>query len=174
MTMPGHQLDRMLADPDLLPFEPPARPLGWTGLGTLYRNYIESYPRSAYEQGVTRMAAPLSDVVLACDPNLVSEILVEKADAFGRDSATRRAFAPLIGTTSLFLAEGPDWRWQRRAIAPIFRHETLLSFVSIFVTMAERQVERWRGAQRAGPVEAAAVVPSNSLDIVDVVLLVGA
>src|SRR5262249_8395013 len=173
MTMPGHQLDRMLTDPDLFPFEPPARPLGWTGLGRLYRNYIESYPRSAYEQGVTRMAAPLSDVVLACDPDLVSEILVEKADAFGRDSATRRAFAPLIGTTSLFLAEGPDWRWQRRAIAPIFRHETLLSFVSIFVTMAERQVERWRGAPRAVPVDAAAAMTRTTFDIIVEAMLGG-
>jgi len=117
----------MLIDPDFVPFEPPEKPLGISGLATLWRNYIETFPRSTYEQGITRIKGPLSDVVFACDPDLIHEILVEKADDFSRDPATRRSFAPVIGATSLFLAEGADWRWQRRAVASIFRHDTLLS-----------------------------------------------
>ena len=50
----------------------------------------------------------------------------------------RRAFASFLGETSIFLAEGADWRWQRRAAAPIFRNEILLSFVPVFAEMAQR------------------------------------
>src|SRR5215207_10015972 len=105
----------MLADINLVPFEPPAKPLGLAGLITLWRNYIETIPRSAYEEAAaTRIQTRLADTLLISDPALIQEILVEKADRFGRDPATRRSFAPVIGTTSLFLAEGADWRWHRR------------------------------------------------------------
>ena len=163
----------VFTDPDFVPFEPPERPLGLLGLRTLLRNYIETIPRSAYEQSVTRIRTRLSDVLIVSDPNIIQEILVEKAEAFGRDPATRRSFAPVIGDTSLFLAEGADWRWQRRAVAPIFRHETLLSFVPIFATMAQRQVERWRAVQRAVPIDAAAAMTHTTFEIIVETMLGG-
>jgi hypothetical protein len=75
----------VFTDPDFVPFEPPERPLGLLGLRTLLRNYIETMPRSAYEQSVTRIRTRLSDVLIVSDPNIIQEILVEKAEAFGRD-----------------------------------------------------------------------------------------
>jgi cytochrome P450 len=163
----------VFTDPDLVPFEPPERPLGLLGLPTLLRNYIETVPRSAYEQSVTQIRTRLSDVLIVSDPEFIQEILVEKAEAFGRDPTTRRSFAPVIGETSIFLAEGADWRWQRRAVAPIFRHETLLSFVSIFATMAQRQVERWRAAQRAAPIDAAGAMTRTTFEIIVEAMLGG-
>lgn len=163
----------MFTDPDFVPFEPPERPLGLLGLRTLLRNYIETIPRSAYEQSVTRIRTRLSDVLIVSDPNIIQEILVEKAEAFGRDPATRRSFAPVIGDTSLFLADGADWRWQRRAVAPIFRHETLLSFVPTFATMAQRQVERWRAVQHAVPIDAAAAMTHTTFEIIVEAMLGG-
>jgi cytochrome P450 len=148
----------MLADPDFLPFEPPSKPPGLWGLPTLWRNYIETIPQPAYEEAVTRVRTRYSDVLLVCEPGLIGEILVEKAEAFGRDPATRRSFKPVVGDNSIFVAEGADWRWQRRAVASIFRHETILSLVPVFAAMAERQVERWGGAELDGPVDAAAAM----------------
>jgi cytochrome P450 len=153
-------------DPDLTPFEPPPRPLGLRGLPTVFRNYLETIPRSAYEEGVTTFGRVRNDVVLITKPELIAEVLVEKPEAFRRDPVTRRAFAPAIGEHSLFLAEDADWRWQRRTVAPIFRHETLLSFVPIFARMAERQVERWRAAKPGAPVDAAAAMTRTTFDII--------
>jgi cytochrome P450 len=163
----------VFTDPDFIPFDPPERPLGLLGLRTLLRNYVETIPRSAYEQCVTRIRTRLSDVLIVSDPKIIQEILVEKAEAFGRDPATRRSFRPVIGDTSLFLAEGADWRWQRRAVAPIFRHETLLSFVPIFATMAQRQVERWRAIERAVPIDAAAAMTLVTFEIIVEAMLGG-
>ena len=156
----------MLVDPDFVPFQPPPRPLGLRGLPTLWRNYIETIPQPAYEQGVTRVRTRYSDVLLVCEPDVIGEILVEKADAFGRDPATRRSFKPVVGENSIFVAEGAEWRWQRRAVAPIFRPETILSFVPAFAAMAERQVERWKAAQSDGPVDAAAAMTRTTFDII--------
>src|SRR5262245_32968974 len=137
------------------------------------RNYIETVPRSAYDQSVTHFRTRLSDVLLVSDPDIIQEILVEKAEAFGRDPTTRRSFAPVIGDTSLFLAEGADWRWQRRAVAPIFRHEMLLSFVPTFAAMAERQVDRWRTERRAGSTDAAAAMTRTTFEIIVEAMLGG-
>ena len=164
---------RVFTDPDFVPFDPPERPLGLLGLRTLLRNYIETIPRAAYEQSVTRIRTRLSDVLIVSDPNIIQEILVERAQAFGRDPATRRSFRPVIGDTSLFLAEDADWRWQRRAVAPIFRHETLLSFAPIFAAMAQRQVERWRAVQGAGPIDAAAAMTHTTFEIMVEAMLGG-
>jgi cytochrome P450 len=160
-------------DPDFVPFEPPPQPLGLRGLPTLWRNYIESVPRSCYEQGLTRIEGRGMDALLVCDPDVIQDIFVEKADAFRRDPATRRSFAPMIGDNSLFLADGADWRWQRRAVAPIFRHEMLLSFVPVFAAMAERQTERWRAAQHGVPVDAAAGMTRTTFDIIVETMLGG-
>lgn len=164
----------MLSDPDFIPFQPPPQPLGLRGLPVIWRNYIETIPQASYEQqGVIRIRRRGSEVLLVCEPDLIAELLVEKAEAFGRDVATRRAFAPLIGDNSLFLAEGADWRWQRRAVAPIFRHETLLSFVPVFATMAERQIERWRGAPDGEPADIAAAMTRTTFDIIVEAMLGG-
>ena len=163
----------MFTDPDLVPFEPPERPLGLLGLRTLLRNYVETIPRFAYEQGVTRIRTRLSDVLIVSEPKIIQEILVEKAEAFGRDPATRRSFRPVIGDTSIFLAEGADWRWQRRAVAPIFRHETLLSFVPIVATMAQRQVDRWRAVECTVPIDTAAAMTLVTFEIIVEAMLGG-
>ena len=156
----------MLVDPDFVPFQPPPKPLGLRGLPTLWRNYIETIPQPAYEQGITHVRTRYSDVLLVCEPEVIGEILVEKADAFGRDPATRRSFKPVVGENSIFVADGAEWRWQRRAAAPIFRHETILSFVPLFAAMAERQIERWKAARPDGPVDAAAAMTRTTFDII--------
>ncbi len=139
----------------------------------MWRNYIESVPRAAYEESGLRIRRRNSDVVIVCDPDLIHEVLVEKADAFGREPVTRRSFAPVIGRTSLFLAEGAEWRWQRRVVAPIFRHDALLSFVPVFAAMARRQIERWRATPRGAVVDAAAAMTRTTFEIIVETMLGG-
>jgi cytochrome P450 len=163
-----------LSDPDLVPFEPPARPMvGLPALRAMRRNYIETFPRSTYERKSTRVTTLLSDVLFICDPELIQDMLVGRADSFGRDGMTRRAFTPIIGERSLFLAEGADWRWQRRAAAPTFRHEALLSFVPIFAEVAARQVARWSAAPGAVPVDVAAAMTRVTFDVIVETMLGG-
>jgi cytochrome P450 len=169
-SSPDH---RVFIDPDFIPFEPPPHPLGLRGLPVIWRNYIESIPRGAYEDGVVRIRRGNTDTLLLCEPDIIGEVLVEKAENFERDEVTRRAFAPTIGRNSLFLAEGAEWRWQRRAVAPIFRHEALMSFVPVFTRMAERQVREWRLTPPGRAVDAAAAMTRTTFDIIVETMLGG-
>jgi hypothetical protein len=58
-----HKVNPMFVDPDFVPFQPPPRPLGLRGLPTLWRNYIETIPQPAYEQGITHVRTHYSDVL---------------------------------------------------------------------------------------------------------------
>jgi cytochrome P450 len=152
----------MLNDSDLIPFEPPER----LTLPALHRNFLESLPRSVYEQPATRIKGPLNDTLLICDPDLIHEMLVEKAELVGRSSITWYVFAPVLGESSVFVAEGADWQWRRRAVTSAFRHETLLSFVPVIAAISARQAERWRAVPTDLPIDVAAAMRQITFDII--------
>src|SRR5262249_41232296 len=156
-----------IVDPDLVPFQPPERfPTGLSGLRTFLRNFIEIFPRSVYERPVTRIRQGFVDTLIICDPKLIQEVMVDRADVFRVDPVSRRTLAPFTGQTSIFLAEGAEWRWQRRAVAPTFRHEALLSFVPVFANMAARQIARWRTAPRNAPIDVDPGMNQTTFDVI--------
>jgi cytochrome P450 len=157
----------MLSDPDLIPFEPPAR----LTFRALRRNFVEAFPRSTFEQGLTRIRGPFNDTLMICDPDLIHEMLVEKTDAVGRSTVTTRIFAPFLGDSSVFVTQGDDWHWKRRAVTSIFRHEALLACVPVFAAMAAQQVGRWRTAATDRPVDVAHAMRQTTFEIVISALL---
>jgi cytochrome P450 len=164
-----------IVDPDLVPFQPPERfPTGLSGFRTFLRNFIEIFPRSVYERGLTRIKQGFIDTLVICDPKLIQDVLVDRADVFRLDPVSRRTLATFTGESSIFLAEGAEWRWQRRAVAPTFRHEALLSFVPVFAEMAARQIARWRSAPPNTPIDVFAAVHETTFDVIVETMLGGA
>src|SRR5262245_45012128 len=150
-------------DPDLVPFEPPDHPT----IRAAFRNVIESYPRALYDgQGLVRYRTRFLDSVLVSEPELIHDILVARADLFRRDDVARQLLSPMLGPTSLFMAEGADWRWQRRAVAPTFRHDKLLALVPTFSAIAVRQADRWRAAPRERPVDVAEAMAQTTCEVI--------
>jgi len=151
----------MLVDPDLFPFEPPARP----SFGALRRSFIEAFPRTTYEQGVTHAKTLLADIFFICDPDLIHDLLIGQADAFGRDVMFLRTFGSVLGNTSLFVAEGEGWRRPRRAATATFRPETLVPLVSMMAAVAGRAVERLRQRPKGLPTEINAEMNRVTLEL---------
>jgi cytochrome P450 len=150
-------------DPDLVPFEPPDHPT----FRAAFRNVIESYPRALYdEQGLVRYRTRFLDSVLVSEPELIHDILVARAHLFRRDDVARQLLSPMLGPTSLFMAEGADWKWQRRAVAPTFRHDKLLALVPTFSAIAVRQAERWRAAPPERPVDVAEAMAQTTCEVI--------
>jgi cytochrome P450 len=110
-------------------------------LWTLATNPMQGWPQAVYEQPIYRSRIFGREAVFVSDPDLVREVLVTKDVAFHKAEAMRRALRPALGD-GILTAEGQHWRWQRRAVAPIFRHERILSFLPAMVAAAERCVER--------------------------------
>lgn len=126
---------------------PPRRAPGLTA--TLLRphllsNLIASYPHDWYDGdfhefriGIT--AAGRGTVVN--HPDTIRHILVSNADNFPKDANQLAILRPLLGD-GLLTASGASWRQTRKLAAPIFQHSSVRDFAPIFVSAAQRAVER--------------------------------
>jgi cytochrome P450 len=110
------------------------------------RNPLEAWPRAVYVDPIYRPRQFGREIVYVSDPELIRQVLVEQADAFVKAESMRRALRPALGD-AILTADGASWRWQRRAAAPIFRHERIVGFVPAMLRAAGRTRERWIGAQ---------------------------
>jgi cytochrome P450 len=129
--------------PALARVHPPTKPLTTLGLlSTAVRNPIEVWPQAVYEQPVYRRSFAGREMLFVCDPEMIKSVLVDQADAFEKAEAMQRSLEPALGK-ALLTADGAHWRWQRRAAAPIFRHERILGFAPQMLAAAERTRDRW-------------------------------
>jgi cytochrome P450 len=157
-------------DPDLMPFEPRSIPSFRANI----RNYLENWPPAAYREGFTAIPGlwPLfGRTILLSDPELIEEMLVTRADFFRRDWISVRSLAVSVYRESLIFSEGAEWRWQRRAVAPAFRHENLLALVPTFAKCAEAQAAAWRGASLAEPVDIMQAMTQTTFAVIEKAVL---
>jgi cytochrome P450 len=126
---------------------PPDRPLPlWRMLPTFVRNPLRATPRQAYEGDII-VFTPTKNrtIVWLSDPAMVERVLVADADKVVKTVAEKRVLGASLAD-SVLLAEGTNWRWQRRALAPLFRAADIQNYIPAMVTAAEAQVARWRQA----------------------------
>jgi cytochrome P450 len=150
---------------DLMPFAP--TPDHRIPLAVI-RNFLIAFPLATYEKRFFRKKYPwpLGDIFYVCDPQVIEEFLIRRADEFVRDEATARAFAAELDRGSIFLAEGAEWRWVRRAASPAFRHENLLDFVPIFARNAECRAARLANAPTGDVTDISRLATETTFDIV--------
>ena len=155
----------MYHDIEFMPFSPRAQP----SLHAAVNNMIENWPPEAYKEGhaVMRGVWPvLPATLLLTDPVLIEEVLVTRAEEFVRDRFQTRALSSAFSRKSLFFAEGADWRWQRHAVAPAFRHEKLLELVPIFARGAHAQTKEWRSTANGAIIDVAPVMRKLTVAII--------
>jgi len=130
---------------------PPPRPLSrLRTMIAMYRNLLEAIDADLFELPFRQSRSLGKDYLAICDPAIIQAVLLDHADAFGRSELQQRGFRPTVGE-GLLVAEGPDWRRQRRAAAPAFRHESLRRMIPAFAAAAEASTERLCAA--TGPVD---------------------
>ncbi|ATQ69587.1 MULTISPECIES: cytochrome P450 [Methylosinus] len=155
----------MFHDPDLMPFTPRARP----SLRVAAFNQIENWPAETYREAHATMRGVfplLAPTLLIADPTLIEEALVARAEAFERDRFQTRALTNDVNRASLFFAEGADWRWQRRAAAPAFRHDNLLALVPTFARCGADLAKEWRRANDGAVRDVAPEMSRLTFDII--------
>jgi cytochrome P450 len=155
----------MFHDPDFMPFTPRAAP----SVRVAVSNMIENWPPQAYREGFSVMRGiwPLfPPTSILTDPERIEEILVTRPECFVRDRFQTRALSSKANRDSLFFAEGADWKWQRRAAAPAFRHENLLALVPTFARCAQAQVDAWRGGRDDRTVDVAPAMSQVTFSVI--------
>jgi cytochrome P450 len=130
---------------------PPDRPLPvWKFLPAFVRNPLRPLPRQVYEDDILVLSPrPGFSIAWVSAPHLVEQILVTDADKVQKSPVEKRVFKSSLAD-SVLIADGAQWRWQRRALAPLFRPVDVQSYVPAISAAGEAQVERWRAAPSQG------------------------
>ena len=133
--------------PPLYPpsIDPPPGPLPlWRFLPTFLRNPLRALPVQVYHEPM--FVPPMRGrIVWVTDPKLVEEVLLGNHETFPKSPIERRIFSPILGD-GILVAEGQSWRWQRRTVAPLFRHADIMALVPEISGAASRMLTRWRQA----------------------------
>lgn len=123
---------------------PPGQPLGFLrGIPALAENPVQTWPRHLYEGRYTHVRFRGKAVMNLVDPALIGRILKDDAGKVVKSELQRRTLEPALGN-SLIMADGPEWRAQRRAASPAFRHQALVSLVPAMAASAKATSQRLR------------------------------
>lgn len=112
------------------PIYPPSPPVPAKDLSTLQlvvgtlRSNVAIWPNDAFDNLVNQRTTLGLTGLLVSDPAWVRHVMVTNAANYRRPSTVRRVAVP-VGGNGLFLAEGDDWRRQRRILAPSFTPASL-------------------------------------------------
>jgi cytochrome P450 len=124
------------------------------------RNPLRVISRPVYEEPmVVFEPGPGRLVVWVTRPDLVEQVLIGGSDTFSKTEIERRVLGGSLGD-GVLTSVGAHWRWQRRTMAPLFRHQEILTYVTEMSTAAEALTAEW---QRAG-----AGVRAIDADMIDV------
>ncbi len=109
----------------------------------LIRNPIEAWGQDFYHQPLVELQHGSRQTVFVLSSDLIHRVLVAEANNFVKNPVDRRILARALGN-GILLAEGDDWRWQRRTAAPLFRHDVVMDCVPVMAAAADRLLECWK------------------------------
>ncbi|HEV2300636.1 MAG TPA: cytochrome P450 [Stellaceae bacterium] len=142
---------------------PAAAAPGWRQIARgLYANALDIFPPEAFEEDVVRRRFLGREQIILSEPQAIRRILVDNPENYGRTAATMRILRPVLGN-GLLLAEGAEWRRQRRILAPAFAPRTLPLVARHAALAAERAVERLAAAER--PIDLLAELQYLTLEV---------
>lgn len=95
-------------------------------------------------------------------PDLLHEILVEKANAFQKPPLYKTALSRFLGN-GLLVSDGDFWRQQRKLAQPAFHHARVGRYAETMVSAARRMIADW---QDGVPIDAHAAMMRLTLEIV--------
>ncbi len=95
---------------------------------------------------IIRLKGLAGVVILINSPDVVHEVLVEKAKSFEKSPVLRMALHPLVGE-GLFTSEGELWRRQRKLMSPLFHMAQIKKFALQMANCAVRTCETWQDGQ---------------------------
>ena len=108
--------------PRVRPPKPPSRPADaglWERLKLFRKDMFRSQPERLYRARMAQIRTPLYDSVLVNEPDLITQILEERAADFPKAGLIGDTLRPLLGD-SVFVTNGSAWQRQRRLIDPAF------------------------------------------------------
>lgn len=155
----------------IAPFVPPTvAPLSiFETIRAARRNVLEIIPALSYRQPMVsgRMGARWHMVQ---DPGALRRIFLDNVDNYPKSEVMLRMLRPAVGD-SLFTSDGESWRWQRRAVAPVFTQRNVTALAPVMTATAERASRRL--LESGGEAEMVKEMLSATFDVICEVALSG-
>jgi cytochrome P450 len=148
----------------------PAEPLSiFQSIRAARRNALEIIPDLAYRQPIVsgRLGSRWHMVQ---DPDALRRIFLDNVENYPKSAVMVRMLRPAVGD-SLFTSEGDAWRWQRRAVAPVFAQRNVTALAPVMTATAERAWRRLR--ESGGQAEMVREMLSATFDVICEVALSG-
>jgi cytochrome P450 len=133
------------------------------------RNVLEIIPSYAYRQPIVSGDILVRWHMLA-DPAGMKRVMLDNLANYPKSEIMRRMLRPAIGE-SLFNADGPNWKWQRQAVAPVFTHRNVVALAPAMSATAARAAARL--AQSGGRAEMVKEMLTATFDVICDVALSG-
>ncbi len=109
---------------------------------TLRKNPIETWTKFHFEAPIIVGPTILGTIAVVSEPAAIKRFLVDNAANYAKDRLQKRILEGLRG--GVLLAEGEQWRKQRRTLAPLFAPKTVAGFAAATDESAQNLVARWR------------------------------
>ena len=158
--------DLPVARPPLVPPFPPRASESMTALGRLsaIRNSaIGTWGQRAYEDDVIKGRFFGRSSFILNTPAAIRHVLVENYENYTRTPAGIRVLRPMLGE-GLLLAEGRNWKHQRRTLAPAFTPRAVMTLVPHMVSATDETIAAL-DARRDAPVDLREAMQRMTLEI---------
>ena len=150
---------------------PPDKPLGiFASLRAVRRNVLGVLPAIAFTQPIVTGTTGTARWHMVQGPEGLRRVFLDNVANYPKSEVMIRMLRPAVGA-SLFTSEGADWRWQRRAIAPVFSARNVAVLAPVMSATAVRASQRIAAA--AGPAEMVREMLSATFDVICEVALSG-
>jgi cytochrome P450 len=151
----------------MIPPKPPARAerVSLLRYARLFRDDILSaQPARLYRAWMAEFRTPFFRSFMVNQPDLVQQVLKERADDFPKSGRISEGLRPLLGE-SVFLTNGETWKRQRRIIDPAFEGGRLKDTFPAMWAASEAMVERLETRLDA-PIEIEAETSHAAADVI--------
>ena len=115
-------------------------------------NPVASWSEDFYDEPIVVYRTLGLETVFVMDPELIQQILLDDSESFTKSPLYDHVLGG-AGGKGLLIAEGDDWRWQRRIAAPLFSAEELLAAPADVVAGVEVGKERGMDAGKLTAVD---------------------
>ena len=133
---------------------------------TLKRNPLECWAAAHFEQPIVSGGLPIGHVLLVHEPRAIRHVLLDNAANYRKDHLQRRVLSAGLNH-GLLSAEGEQWRAQRRVLAPMFAHRTVMDFMPAMMSAADTLIARWSATGDGSTIDVAAEMAKVTLDVVE-------
>jgi cytochrome P450 len=145
----------------------PDRPRGsLSTLLAIQRNPIELWSKADFERPVSIGRTIFGLRGAAHDPAAVRRIFLDNAANYRKDDLQLRILRPGLGN-GLLTSEGEDWRFQRRALAPLFSPRQIAEFAPAVHRVGRAAVDRMSRRREGAVADISQVMSRMTLEVLE-------